>query len=212
MNLSYVLLLSVAVGLDSLFAGVAYGLKSIHMPFSSLAIVGIVTTVGATIAMGSARLLGQLIDSHITLVAGALLLIGIGLFNLLKVYLSNDAPAHDTSDPVRTRKLIFSLGGLVISVMAKPEAADLDGSKSISSGEAVLLSLALGVDNMAATFAANLVGRLPLYTPLVMGIIQMAFITAGDYGAGHLTSNRFKYNLPYLSGWILIALGLARLV
>jgi putative sporulation protein YtaF len=212
MTLIYVLFLSGAVGLDSLFAGMAYGLKSIRMPFGSLSIVGIVTALGTTIAMGGAGLIGRLIDNRFLLMTGAVILISVGLFNLLKVYLNNGAPARDTDGPTRPRKLIFSIGGLVISIMVKPEAADLDGSKSISPGEAVLLGLALGVDNMAASFAADLTGSLPLYTPLIMGLVQMTFVAAGDNGARHLVSNRLKTSLAYLSGAILIVLGLARMV
>jgi putative sporulation protein YtaF len=212
MDLSYVLLLSIAVGLDSLFAGVAYGLRSIRMPFGSLAIVGIVTAVGTTAAMVGSHLVGKFIDSRITLATGALILIAIGLFNMLKVYLSNEAATQDTDCTWSGRRLHFSVGGLVIHIMARPETADLDGSKSISPGEAILLSLALGVDNMAATFAANLAGRFPLYTPIIMGIIQMTFVTAGDFGAQHLISDRLKTTLPYLAGGILIVLGLARVI
>ncbi len=212
MNLSYVLLISVAVGLDALFTGVAYGLKSIRMPFSSLAIVGIITAIGTAMAMGGAHLLGKLVSSHIALIGSALILLVIGVFNLLKVYLSEEAPSHHPGGMVRKRNIMISLGGVVITIMAKPETADLDGSQSISAGEAVLLSLALGLDNMVATFAANLAGNLPIYTPLIMGITQMAFIAAGDYGAQHLISDRLKNSLPYLAGLILIVLGLARLI
>jgi putative sporulation protein YtaF len=180
MHLSYVLLLSIAAGLDSLFAGVAYGLKSIQIPLRSLAVVGLITALGTTLSMVGAHLLGKFIDSRFTLAAAASLLVAIGLFNLLRVYLTHGAAPRETNRTDRARRLIFSIGGLVISIMAKPENADLDDSKSISPGEAVLLSLALGVDNMVVTFAAHLASSLPPYTPLLMGGIQMSFVKLGD--------------------------------
>ena len=96
--------------------------------------------------------------------------------------------------------------------MANPETADIDKSKSISPMEAIFLGLALGIDNMVATFAASLMGFLPFYTPLIMGVIQMAFLACGSWSSSHLLSESLKKRFPFLPGTILILIGLARLV
>jgi putative Mn2+ efflux pump MntP len=95
--------------------------------------------------------------------------------------------------------------------MARPEVADVDESKHIGSMEAVFLGLALGIDNMIAASAASLGGLLPVYTPLAMAAIQVAFISVGVYGSEWLISHRVRFRLPYVSGTVLIVLGLYRL-
>jgi putative sporulation protein YtaF len=210
-NLVYVLLLGFAVSLDSFAAGVAYGLKNIRMPFFSLVIVGLVTAVCTGLAMLGASVLDRFIDLQIAVVAGSLLLIGLGAFSLFQEYLSKNAVIYQPGGDVSIRQLTFSLGRLVINIMVRPETADIDQSCSISPLEAVFLGLALGVDNMVATFAASLMGMLPLYTPLLMGLIQMALISLGSQSACRMLSESWKRRFPFLPGTILILIGLIRL-
>lgn len=96
--------------------------------------------------------------------------------------------------------------------MAKSEAADIDRSKHISAVEAMFLGVALGIDNMVATSAANLGEALPTYTPLAMAAVQMAFISTGLYGSERLINHHIRFRLPYLSGAVLVLLGIVRLV
>lgn len=209
MNLLYVLILGFAVSLDSFAAGVSYGLKNIRMPLRSLATVGLVTAVCTGISMLFAKLIDKLIDVHTAVIVGSILLVSLGLFNIIQEYLTKDHSLYNMDNP--SRRLCFSVGKLVISIMAKPEAADMDQSKSISPIEALFLGLALGIDNMVATLAASLIEALPLYTPLLMGLIQMLFVATGRWASCRLVSDTFKNKVPYLPGTILILIGLMRL-
>lgn len=211
MNVFYVLLLGFAVSLDSFAAGIAYGLKAIRMPFRSLAMIGLITAACTGLSMWCAYMLGQFIDVHIAIIIGSLLLIMLGGVNLFQEYLTKDIPAYEVDGEINTRQLTFPIGKLVISIMAKPETADIDKNKSISPLEAVFLGLALGIDNMVATFAASLMNFLPLYTPLIMGVIQIAFIAFGSWSSSHLVSESLKKRFPFLPGTILILIGLIRL-
>jgi len=211
MNIFYAALLGLAVSIDGFIAGAAYGLKNIKMPFGSLLIVGMVTVICTITAMLGASYLDQLINPHLAILCGSLLLIALGLLSLFQEYLTKDVAVYEADGEITARKLTISLGRLVISIMAKPETADVDHSKRISSTEAIFLGLALGVDNMVATFAAALMGFLPLYTPLLMGVIQITVIAAGVYASSRILSDRLKKRFPYLPGAILILLGLLRL-
>lgn len=220
MDFFYVLFLSMAVSLDALAAGAAYGTKGIHMPIGSLGIVTIVTIVCVALAMGGAHLLGGFIDAHVATVTGALVLVVLGVYRLLLDFLTPnnatnnnvDIPSHDPGNQVAARKLTFAVGDLVIKIMAKPEAADIDRSQHISAVEAMFLGVALGVDNMVAASAANLGEALPTYTPLAMAVVQTAFISAGLYGSERLIHNHIRFHLSYVSGAVLVLLGIVRLV
>ena len=211
MNLFYVLLLGLAVSIDGFVAGIAYGLKNIDMPFTSLSIVGFVAAICTAVAMVMAYLVGQFINTDIAIFIGALLLIMLGLWSLFQQYLTKDIASYEMDGQVTARKLTFSLGRLVISIMAKPETADVDKLGIISPLEAVFLGLAVGADAMVGTFAAALMGPMPLYTPAVIGIIHMLCIAGGFYSAHKLISEKVKKQFPYLPGALLILLGILRL-
>lgn len=211
MSLFYVLLLGFAVSMDGFVAGMAYGLKNIKMPFRSVLIVGVVTTIGTALAMFCAYVLGQFINAHIAILTGAALLIILGIWSLFQQYLTKDIPSYEVDGEFTARSLTFSMGQLVISIMAKPETADVDRQGSINSLEAVFLGVAVALDAMVATFGAALMGLLPIYTPVAVGIIHMICIAGGCYSSTRFVSERLKKRFPYLPGAILIVLGLLRL-
>lgn len=210
MNLFYVLLLGFAVSIDGFVAGIAYGIKNISIPSISLCIVGITTTLCTGGAMAAACILGAFLNTRLAILIGAVLLTLIGLFSLYQEYIIANFHSSTENQTKVTHYVTFSVGCLV-NVMAEPEIADIDHSKLISPLEAILLGLALGIDNMIATFAAALVSPLPLYTPITMGCIQVFVIASGIYTSRHFISDHFKNRIPYLPGLILILLGLIRL-
>lgn len=211
MTYFYVILLGLAVSLDGFVAGIAYGIKGIRMPLISVAIVGMVTAICAWASMALANVLGAIINSQLAISCGAALLILIGLFSLFQEYLTKDVRSYQAEGEVTARKLSFSVGRLVISIVAKPETADVDKSNNISPLESVFLGLALGLDNMLAAFAAALMGWLPPTAPFMMGAIQMVVISAGLYVSRRFIPDRVKKRFPYLPGTILILIGLLRL-
>lgn len=211
MTLCYILLLGFAVSIDGFIAGISYGLKNIFISTTSLLIVGLTTTLCVGLAMGTAHILGAIINTKIAIVVGALLLTTMGLFSLFQEYFTAKVQSEPTNTALYSPNVTFSIGRLVINIMAKPETADVDHSQFISPLEAVLLGLALGIDNMIAIFAAALVSPLPLYTPISMGFIQILVITSGIYASNHFITEQFKKKVPYLPGFILIILGLIRL-
>lgn len=214
MTLCYVLLLGFAVSIDGFVAGIAYGLKKIIIPNISLFIIGIATTLCTGFAMGTAYLLGAYINTKLAIIVGAFLLTSMGLYSIIQEYLRaiNKDKDHPLEAIVTSQSKSYSASQLLITIINKPESADVDHSQTISPIEAILLGLALGVDNMLAIFAAVLVSPLPLYTPFSMGFIQIVVITLGIYVSNHLISDQLKKRIPYLSGFILILLGLIRLL
>lgn len=206
----YVILLGFAVSLDAFAAGAAYGLKSIKVPSRSLAVIGVITAVCTGVAMALAYYLGSFLNAHLAVVTGSLLLITIGAFNIFHEYITKKSLCQETES--NDTRLTFRIGRIVVNIMADPETADIDHSSSISPSEAVLLGLALGIDNMIASFAAALIKPLPLYTPAIMALIQVLLIAAGISAATRLASDTFKKRFPYVPGATLIILGLLRLV
>ncbi len=211
MSLFYVVALGFAVSFDGFIAGVAYGLKNIRMPWPSLLIVGIVTCVCSSVAMAGAYILGRFMNTGYAIILGALLLILLGIWSVFHQYLVRNVKPYEVDGQVTMRTLTFSVGELVVSIMANPETADVDHLGVISPLEAVFLGLAVALDAMVAIFGAALMGALPLYTPLAAGIIHVICIAFGCYSSTRFISEKLKKKVPYLPGTILILLGIIRL-
>lgn len=208
MGLFYVLLLATGVSIDALAAGTAYGLKGIRVPLVSLIVIGTITGLFTIGAMISAQFLEEVINPSVVTGIGALLLLALGFWNIIIEYLSRITNKHNS----QSEKIIPSLGERIIDVMAQPEMADSDKSYSISYIEAISLGIALGMDNMIATFAACMLGDLPVYTPLIMAGAQMILIVLGIQVATFCIPDHLRNGLPYMSGVVLIIIGLTRLI
>jgi len=209
MEILYIAFLALAVSLDSFVAGATYGVRKISMPATSLAVLGGITAICTWAAMVLAAVFGSVINPHIAAGIGAFLLLAIGLFSLFQEYLIRRITP---CDPYSSQKFTIRVGKLLINIMADPEAVDFDHSKSISAGEAVMLGLALGLDNMAATFAASLLGILPAYTPAVMGIFQIVLIWLGVHIGARYVPDSLSAKFPYFPGALLVLMGITRLV
>lgn len=201
----YVVLLCLAVSMDSFAAGIAYGIKNIHLPFLSLFIVGLVTGGSTAAAMYAGELTESRIDTHLAMLSGSLLLVALGLYTLYQEY------RHQNTLQQPALLATAQPPSLLLRILAEPTAADVDCSQVISAGEAFWLSLALGIDNMTVVFSAYLTTPLPLYTPLLMGLIQLSLITLGMQISKRFLPQRVKRHLPILPGLILILLGVLRL-
>lgn len=208
MDLLYVVILALAVSLDSFFAGVTYGAGAIRIPSASLAVIGLVTAVCSAVPMAVSVLVGSAVDPAIAVWVGSALLFTLGVWNILQDYLLKKLAFPPAGDAER---LTFRLGRIIVSIMSDPEYADFDHSKTISPHEAVYLGIALGLDNMAAIFGACLIGLLPLYTPLVMALIQMALVRLGLLLAAAFAPGPEK-RLLYLPGALLVFLAVFRLI
>lgn len=207
MGLFYVILLSIGVSIDALAAGTAYGLRNIRVPLLSLIVIGIITVLFTVGAMISAQFFRDAINSTLAAGLGTALLLALGFWNIMIEYLSRITNKYGK----HSEKLIYSLGEMIVDVMAQPEMADRDKSNSISCIEAISLGIALAMDNMIATFAACMLGNLPVYTPLIMAGAQMTLIIIGIQMATYCIPQNVKNGLPYMPGVALIIIGLTRL-
>lgn len=209
LQMLYVLFLGFAVSFDALLAGVSYGSKKISISFLPLLVVGAVTALCTGAAMLVAEGADMLISPQAAVILGAALLFLIGLWSVFQEYLIKKL----TPKPAQhTPELRIKLGRLIVNILADPEAVDIDHSRSISPSEALFLGLALGLDNMVATFGASLLGVLPIYTPIMMGVIQMGLIWLGVAFAEKLIPENVKERFPYLPGTLLILISVLRLV
>lgn len=218
--------LALALSIDGLAVGVAYGMRRIRVPVRSLLMIGLCSAACFAVAL----MLGDVAAAVIGLGAphfiGAAILIGLGLWHIGKGWEESRAreAAAGAGDhgavPDRDRDGSSDFGtllrirvrglGIVVQVLREPGRADLDRSGAIDVGEAVVLGTALGLDALAAGFGAAFVG-FGFSVVAVVACAQLLVTWFGlwlgrEHGARWLGEKGF-----YVPGVILILIGLLQL-
>lgn len=223
MDLLYIIFLAVAISLDGFFVGFTYGLRKIKVSLIPLLIISAVSGIVIMLAMILGTTLGGFILPETAEVIGAIILIGVGIMVFYETYKSLVVEKEvkegysviyadeDQKEPQELFSWNIKPLGIIINILRKPIKADFDSSGSISNYEAVFLGLALALDALGAGFGAALSGFSPLLIPLIVGLTKFIFLYMGN-----LASNSFKQllntKLAYLSGFILILLGVIKLI
>lgn len=221
MDLLYILFLAVAISLDGFFVGFTYGLRKIKVSVVSLLIISAVSGVVIMLAMILGSTLGGLISSRIAEAIGSFILIGVGIMVFYETYKSlvvekevNEGYSliyADDKEPEEVFSWNIKPLGIIINILRKPIQADFDSSGSISNYEAIFLGLALALDALGAGFGAALSGFSPLLIPIIVGLTKFIFLYMGNLASNSL-KHMFNSKLAYLSGFILILLGVINLI
>jgi putative sporulation protein YtaF len=190
-------LLAFAVSLDSFSVGFTYGLRKMSMPFKSIVIIACCSAV-------------TLLPHSLTGKLGGMILIAIGAWVLYQFFRPVKEMTQEESEKTLLNLEIKSFG-IVINILSRPTAADIDKSGTITGVEALLLGFALSLDAFGAGIGAALLGYSPILTSLLVAVMSSLFVAFG-IKSGHLFS-RFAWmdKLTFLPGVLLIILGIWKL-
>jgi len=211
------LLLALAISLDSLSVGFTYGLRGIRMSGAAHAIIATTSGVLMWLSMAAGSVLASMAPGLATTVGASLLLL-LGAWHVLAARAQTlRRRAGDGTQQVVGRTLLrlhLAPLGLVIEILHDPALADADRSGVIDTREAGILGVALGLDALGAGAAAALMGISYWVVPLA-ALACCLLVTAGQQLACLIRrggrSTRFAWPYTALPGLILIALGIARL-
>ncbi|MFC5712386.1 manganese efflux pump [Thalassorhabdus alkalitolerans] len=187
MALLSIIMLAIAVSLDNLTVGTAYGIRKLHIPPYFLGAIGLMAFGACLIAGIFGEGLRMLLpDRGVSMLSG-LLFIVIGLFSLRDIYRSHatehtkgesEAPEHQLSDWKEGLFLAFALS--------------LD---------------ALGAGITAAIFEYSL-----LLTSAVVAVCSVLFFVLGEKAGFFLIRIKWMKRLSFLPGILLIGLGVYQFV
>jgi len=215
------LILAFAVSLDGFGVGAMYGLRKIRIPFLSLVIISLCSAVVILAAMKLGVWLLHFIPVSAAKDAGALILIGIGIWTVIQVSLQKDDPNAASAKPPapapsEAPKPLFTLEwkrmGIVIQILRTPSAADMDRSGIISSSEAALLGIALSFDAFGAGIGAALIGYPPLMTAALIACSSGVFIACGLKVGFRFSNLGWVQRLSAMPGFILILMGIMKML
>ena len=199
------LLLVTSLTMDAFAASLSYGAGRIHVPLRSVAVISLVCSGMLALALVAGRTLSAFIPSELTHWGCFLILFGIGVTRLCDNAIKGYIRRHNMLN------MQFSLTGLhvLLTVYADAQAADQDGSHSLSPREATLLAAALSIDGLAAGLGSALSGG-SILLPVALSVILTA--TAVKLGSvlGVRLNGKLPFDLSYASALMLILLAFLR--
>lgn len=187
--------LSVLVSLDGFFSGLSFGLKQIRISLAKLILISCCPlVVVSAVMLSSAWITGAVTDEA----ANGL---GFVLFFIL-AYLS-------LSDALKKKK---NQNVSLFSLINDPASSDLDHDQNISAREALLLGLALSLDNAVLGFSFALDGAAVLPTALCFALVNLLLVKAGNACAAFPVLNRLKKGSEFLPSILFLILAFSRLL
>ncbi|RBW71498.1 sporulation membrane protein YtaF [Bacillus taeanensis] len=202
-----VLLLAIAVSLDSFGVGFTYGLRKMKIPLRSILIIACCSAVTLLISMGIGTVIAYWVSPHLAERIGGFVLILIGVWVLYQVLRPKHEEKVKQGENLLLNFEIKSLG-VVIQILEKPTTADMDDSGTITGIEAILLGAALSLDAFGAGIGAALVGFSALPTAFVVACMSSIFVLFG-MKSGYLFSHiKWVEKMSFIPGFLLILLGI----
>lgn len=216
------LILVLAVSLDGFAVGIMYGLRKIRIPIISVTIISFCSGLIIFASMQIGTFLMRFLSVKTAEGIGACILIGIGMWAVARMFSAREHTKEvqehhsSSSDTLVHKRTIISIElktlGLVVEILKRPAAADVDRSGNISSGEAALLGIALSFDAFGAGIGAAMIGLSPWLTPILIALASGLFLTAG-LKIGYLISKvAWVRSLSIFPGLLLIVIGVFKLM
>ncbi len=201
-------LLASSVSMDAFVASFAYGSNRIKIPFKSVQIINLIcsSTLGISLLIGT--VVKDYLPHQLTTAICFVILLAIGLSKLLDSFTKSIIRKHNNLK----KQIKFSMFNFnfILNLYANPEEADIDSSKTISSGEAASLAIALSLDGMAVGFGAALGNANGLVVFLVSLVAGASMVMLGSH-IGNKIAHKLPINLTWLSGIILILMAISKL-
>ncbi|MFF0829605.1 sporulation membrane protein YtaF [Brevibacillus sp. NPDC003359] len=220
------LLVSLAISMDSVSVGLTYGLRNMRMPFLSLVVVSgcSFAVVYGVMLVGSS--LTEWLTPEIGKYIGAAVLILMGLFTLWRLIATRSGTEVQESSAASSEAVVaaekqeeqepivllsqFRIFGVMIQILKDPSKADADRSGHIMGWEAVMLGLALSLDAFGAGISLTFLGYSPLIVALCIAVMGALLLVVGIALGRRAGKASWLTRLTWLPPILLICIGVAK--
>ncbi|MGF9909874.1 sporulation membrane protein YtaF [Brevibacillus porteri] len=220
------LLVSLAISMDSVSVGLTYGLRNMRMPFLSLVVVSgcSFAVVYGVMLVGSS--LTEWLTPEIGKYIGAAVLILMGLFTLWRLIATRSGKETQESTAASSGAVVaaekqeeqepivllsqFRIFGVMIQILKDPSKADADRSGHIMGWEAVMLGLALSLDAFGAGISLTFLGYSPLLVALCIAVMSALLLVVGIALGRRAGKASWLTRLTWLPPILLICIGVAK--
>ena len=216
MEVYSLLLLALAVSMDSFSVGLTYGFRKLKIPFYSILIIACCSAIGLYVAAIFGKYISHILSPSVSETIGGSILIILGLWALYQFIRSPEEKSEKQSYPSTPKKptvLKFEIKsvGIVIHILKKPISADLDKSGTITGWEAVLLGMALSLDAMGAGISASMLNIPAVLLSVAVGVMSACFAYCGIAFGSSIGRYKWARHFSLLPAILLIMIGLWRL-
>lgn len=202
------LLLGLAVSLDGLGVGIAYGLRNLRIPLSSLVVISISSALAILLSMFAGKVFSRFFPPGVASGLGGVILICMGIWLALQSYTADNWKKNQGKEVSHRKKRWTEM----LDLLKEPQRADYDSSGEISPGEAWILGIALAMDAFGAGFGAAMMGFNPLLTSAAVGMSKLFLVSGGYYLGSNYSGGYFNRRVSCLSGLLLVVLGFLNLL
>lgn len=186
-------LIAVVSNLDNLAAGFAFGMRGARIALGPNAVIAGVTMAGTAAAMSSGRAISRLLPPPVASVVGSSIIVTIGVASVV-------ASVRGLREP----------GGAPIPKRQLRRGHRASGT--VSWREALLLGVALSLNNVASGVGAGIAGISPLATTLLAGAFSLICVGGGSQAGSSLARLLTARAAGFAAGVVLLAVGAATLV
>lgn len=193
-----------ALGIDAFACAFGYGSSKIKIPFKSVMLITIVTSVLLAVGLFFGTAIGAFLPEETTEWAAFAILFTLGIYKLFVNTIKKIIRKQNIN-----KKVEFSVLNLrfLLNIYADPVIADIDESKELSLREAVPLAVAVGLDGLSVGFGVGMTA-VAVSAFLIVGLSFVSDILAIVFGCylGNKIAKKTSLDLSWLSGVILICI------
>ena len=217
------LLFAVSASLDALLVGVTYGIRKIRIPLLHNLFISLITLIGTILAICAGKALTPLLSrfpfltQHISR-SGSAILLGMGLYYLLKKLLSFVHKKTDTSgentaccepDTAEAVSTGSSDDAFIFAASTDPprEVPSRD-TAPLTLRELALMGVALSLNNMGIGIGASMTGIPLLSASILTFLFSVCFLFLGNSLGNTKSLGIADQYTDLISGFLLILLGI----
>ena len=186
-----ILVLAIALSLDTFTAGLSYSAGKVQIPLRSMITLALVSGLTFTLSQIAGNLILFFLPKSVTRLFSFLILLSIAAYKLYDAFHSEAASGFTTS-----------------SISQKVNKKDVH---ILSTGEAIVLSLALSIDSISAGLSAGIKAPHPAVSFCITTAVHLIAIVCG-YEAGRLIAGKISCNFSLLTAILLFFLAILRLL
>lgn len=191
MSIIPLLLFSLSCNFDNFLIGISYGLKKITVDTKAKIIIALPTLIGTYLSLRAGRAFFSLFPIHYSNIISCCILLIIGVYIIIKT------KRHKSS--------------VDIEAAEKAEKYDKDNDGRIDMKEAFILGLFLAINNIGLG-----IGFSTSNSNILLTCIFTSLLSAVGFNIGYSLSKRyfsklFSYYAEFVSGFLIIALGIIEL-
>lgn len=205
MQIVILCLLALATSLDSLGVGVAYGLSGTRVRVSAHGCIAAVMLIITWSAVYAGNHVSRYLPELVTHLLSATFFVVVGIWMIVPII------RKKRSEQQRGEPGVPGSPPTLREVLNDPRLADRDSSRDIDMREALLLGVALSLNNIGGGVSAGMIQITPASMALLSVFFNVVCLNTGHLMGARLNGTRLSAHAQVLSGALMILVGLWQL-